>query len=141
VFGAQQQSVDLSVINMPGCPVNVVNLTAVIVQYLTYGRWPEVDGSGRPKFAYEKEIHEECERREHYGNKRFVLAWGDEGHRKGWCLFKMGCKGPQTRHNCPSVEWNTATSWPIASGHGCIGCAASRFWDRMTPFYRELPGD
>jgi hydrogenase small subunit len=139
--GVQTAAPGISLINMPGCPINVVNFTAVIVQYLTYGRWPEVDSSGRPKFAYDEEIHDKCERKEHYGNKRFVLAWGDEGHRKGWCLFKMGCKGPETKHNCNSVKWNSATSWPIGAGHGCIGCASSRFWDRMTPFYRELADD
>jgi hydrogenase small subunit len=139
--GVQTAVPGASLINMPGCPINVVNLTAVIVQYLTYGRWPEVDGAKRPKFAYDEEIHDKCERKEHYGNKRFVLAWGDEGHRKGWCLYKMGCKGPETDSNCPSVRWNSGTSWPIAAGHGCIGCTSNRFWDRMTPIYRELADD
>lgn len=130
-----------TLINLPGCPCNVVNLAAVITHYLTFGQWPETDGSGRPKFAYEKEIHEECERHEHYEHDRFVLEWGDAGHRKGWCLFRMGCKGPETKHNCPSVQWNDGTCWPIAAGHGCVGCASPRFWDQMTPFYQELPDD
>ena len=126
---------------LPGCPMNVVNLTAVLTYYLTYGRWPEADDAGRPHFAYADEIHENCERKQHYDAKRFVLAWGDQGHRHGWCLFKMGCRGPETDHNCPEVKWNDATSWPVGSGHGCIGCAAPRFWDTMTPFYRELDDD
>ncbi len=130
-----------NLINMPGCPINVVNLSSILVQYLTYGSWPETDGEGRPKFAYDKEIHEKCERKEHYGEGRFVLAWGDEGHRNGWCLKKMGCKGPETKHNCPSVQWNDATSWPIAAGHGCIGCATSRFWDKLTPLYSGSSDD
>lgn len=129
-----------NLINMPGCPMNVVNLSAVFVQYLTQGTWPQIDSAGRPQFAYHEEIHDECERHDHYEDGRFVLAWGDEGHRKGWCLYKMGCRGPKTKHNCSQVKWNDRTSWPIGAGHGCIGCASSRFWDTMTPFYQPLPG-
>jgi hydrogenase small subunit len=121
--------------------MNVYNLTATIVYFLTKNQWPSTDSLGRPKFAYEKKIHEECERHDHYEDKNFVLAWGDEGHKKGWCLFKMGCKGPRTYHNCPTVKWNSGTNWPIGAGHGCIGCAAPRFWDELSPFYTPLPGD
>ncbi len=129
-----------NLINMPGCPMNVENLAAVFVQYLTYGTWPQTNSAGVPRFAYGESIHEECPRHDHYEEDRFVLEWGDQGHRNGWCLFKMGCKGPATKHNCPSVKWNGGTSWPVASGHGCIGCASSQFWDKMTPFYQPLPG-
>lgn len=130
-----------TLINLPGCPVNVANLTATIVHFLTFQQWPETDGSGRPYFAYGEDIHEECERHEHYEHERFVLAWGDEGHQRGWCLFKMGCKGPATHHNCSTVKWNDATCWPVQAGHGCVGCAESNFWDRMSPFYVPLPDD
>jgi len=130
-----------TLINLPGCPANVYNITATIVHYLTFNQWPATDSQGRPLFAYGDEIHEECERHDYYEEERFVLAWGDEGHKQGWCLFKMGCKGPQTKSNCPSVKWNSGTNFPIGAGHGCIGCATSKFWDRMTPFYRALPDD
>lgn len=130
-----------TLINLPGCPANVVNLAATLVHFLTFGAWPETDGSGRPRFAYGEEIHEECERHDHYEEGRFVRAWGDEGHRQGWCLFQMGCKGPETHHNCPEVKWNGGTCWPIGAGHGCVGCAESGFWDRMSPFYVPLEDD
>jgi len=128
-------------INLPGCPANVVNLSAAIVHFLTFNEWPATDGSGRPRFAYGEEIHEECERHDHYEEERFVLEWGDEGHRLGWCLYRMGCRGPETHHNCPTVKWNDGTSWPIGAGHGCLGCAESGFWDRMSPFYVPLADD
>ena len=67
-------------------------------------------------------------------------AWGDPGHRQGWCLYKMGCKGPSTFHNCPTVKYNEGLSWPIGAGHGCVGCSEPSFWDTMSPFYRRLPG-
>jgi hydrogenase small subunit len=126
-------------VNLPGCPMNVENLTAVVVHFLTFGTLPVADSMGRPLFAYGKRIHDNCERRAHFDAGQFVRQWGDEGHRKGWCLYEMGCKGPDTFHNCPTVRWNEGTSWPVGSGHGCIGCAAPRFWDAMTPFYRRLP--
>ena len=40
-------------VNLPGCPVNAVNLAATIVYYLTERKPPEVDSLRRPKFAYE----------------------------------------------------------------------------------------
>jgi hydrogenase small subunit len=51
----------------------------------------------------------------------------------------MGCKGPETFKNCPTIKYNAGTSWPVQAGHGCIGCAQPDFWDKMTPFYRRLP--
>jgi hydrogenase small subunit len=130
-----------SLISLPGCPANVANLTATIVHFLTFGEWPETDDGGRPKFAYDEEIHEECERRRHYRNKEFVRQWGDEGHRQGWCLYLMGCRGPEAHHNCPSVKWNDGTGWPVGAGHGCLGCTEHHFWDRLSPFYIALDDD
>jgi hydrogenase small subunit len=129
-----------TLINLPGCPVNGENLTALVTYFLTYGKWPALDRWHRPQFAYGKCIHDNCERRAHFDAGQYVEKWGDEGHRKGFCLYKMGCKGPATFHNCPQIGWNDNTSWPIACGHGCIGCSEPRFWDRMTPFYSHLKG-
>lgn len=128
------------IINLPACPANAENLTALIVYWLTFDRWPPLDRYGRPLFAYGKLIHDNCERRAHYDASQYVEAWGDEAHRKGYCLYKMGCKGPATFQNCPQIRWNEGTNWPIGCGHPCIGCAEPNFWDRMTPFYRHLPG-
>jgi hydrogenase small subunit len=128
-----------TVINLPGCPLNVQNLTATIVHFLTFKEWPAVDTHRRPFFAYGQLIHDQCERRAHFEQGEYVQAWGDEGHRKGWCLYKMGCKGPETYANCPTVRFNDRTSWPVKVGHGCVGCTMPGFWDAMTPFYRRLP--
>jgi hydrogenase small subunit len=129
-----------TIINLPACPVNVENLTATLVHFLTYERWPDLDHLSRPLFAYGRTIHDNCERRAHYDSGQFARAWGDDGHRAGYCLYEMGCKGPVTYHNCPNIEWNGRTSWPVACGHPCIGCAEPDFWDRMTPFYTHIPG-
>jgi hydrogenase small subunit len=120
---------DKPVVNMAGCPMNVVNLTALVVHFLTFGKLPEMDHLLRPLFAHGARIHDNCERRGHFDAGEFVQQWGDEGHRKGWCLYQMGCKGPIAFFNCPTVRWNDGTNWPIGSGHGCIGCALPDFWE------------
>ncbi len=129
-----------NLINLPACPANVENLTALVVYYLAFKRWPPLDHYGRPLFAYGKSIHDACERRAHYDAGQYVEAWGDEGHRSGYCLYKMGCKGPVTYQNCPTIRWNEGTNWPVGCGHPCIGCAEPDFWDKMTPFYQHLSG-
>lgn len=129
----------IKVVNLPGCPVNAENITATIVHYLTFGTLPTLDGLGRPYFAFGKRIHDNCERRAHFDAGQFVRRWGDEGHRLGWCLYEMGCKGPQAYQNCPTMKYNERTSWPVQAGHGCIACATPNFWDTMTPFYKRLP--
>lgn len=128
-----------TIMNLPGCPLNADNLTAAIVHFLTFGRLPATDGLGRPKFAYGKRIHDNCERRSHFDAGQYAESFGDAGHRQGWCLYKLGCKGPATFHNCPTIRYNEGTSWPIQAGHGCLGCSEPQFWDSMTPFYRRLP--
>lgn len=111
----------------------------MLVHYLTFHEMPELDQYNRPLFAYGNLIHDQCERRAHYDAGRFVEEWGDEAHRKGWCLYKVGCKGPEATYNCPTVRWNGGTSWPVKAGHGCIACASHRFWDTRSPFYDRLP--
>ena len=128
-----------NLVNLSACPANVENLTALIVYFLTFKRWPPLDSWRRPLFAYGKAIHDNCERRAHFDAGQYVEAWGDEGHRTGYCLYKMGCKGPVSFQNCPNVRWNEGTNWPIGCGHPCIGCAEPDFWDKMTPFYEHLP--
>jgi hydrogenase small subunit len=129
-----------NLVNLPACPANAENITALLVHYLTFNAWPPLDQFQRPLFAYGKLIHDNCERRAHYDAGQYVEAWGDEGHRTGYCLYKMGCKGPVTFQNCPRVRWNEGTNWPIGCGHPCVGCAEPDFWDKMTPFYNHLQG-
>jgi hydrogenase small subunit len=127
---------DVRLINIPGCPANVENIVGTIVHYLTFGDFPALDGQGRPLFAFGDLIHDHCERLPHFRARRFVRAWGDAGAQQGWCLYQMGCKGPYTNANCPTVKFNSSTSWPVDAGHGCVGCMAFRFWDAMN-FYEQ----
>ena len=137
--GVSQAIPGLRLINLSACPMNGANLAATLVHYLTFKELPATDNLGRPLFAHGDRIHDDCPRRAHYDAGQFVQEWGDEGHRQGWCLYKMGCKGPATDYNCPRIQWNDGTNWPIGVGHGCVGCAQPGFWDTMTPFYQALP--
>lgn len=127
------------VINLPGCPANPDVLMGVLVTYLVFERLPDVDGQKRPLFAYGKRIHDTCERRPHFDAGQYALVFDDFGARNGYCLYKLGCKGPETYNICASLRWNMSASWPIKSGHPCIGCSEKDFWDRFTPFYERLP--
>lgn len=128
---------DKPIIKVPGCPPIAEVMTAVIVYLLTFERLPELDRQGRPKMFYGQRIHDKCYRRPHFDAGQFVESWDDEGARKGYCLYKMGCKGPTTYNACSTVRWNAGVSFPIQSGHGCIGCSEKDFWDKGS-FYQHV---
>jgi len=114
------------IINLPGCPVNPINIVGTLLHYLMFDELPKLDAKNRPEWAYGFRIHDNCERRGHYDLDEFVLEWGDEGAKKGWCLFKMGCKGPYADLNCSLVKFNEGTSWPVQAGHGCFACGQGK---------------
>lgn len=122
------------VINIPGCPPGEKNIVGNVLQFLLFGEAPALDVYNRPKWAYGFRIHDLCERRGHFDAGEFVQEFGDEGAKKGYCLYKVGCKGPYTFNNCSRERFNSHTSWPIQAGHGCIGCSEPHFWDTMQPF-------
>ena len=112
-----------TVVTIPGCPANPYNFLGVALQYATFGTLPELDEKGRPLFAYGRTIHEHCPRRAHFDAGRFVERFGDEGHRLGWCLYKLGCKGPETHAPCSVQHFGEVVdAWPIGLGHPCFGC-------------------
>ncbi len=130
---------DKPIIKVPGCPPIAEVMTAVITYMLTFDRMPELDRQGRPKMFYGQRIHDKCYRRAHFDAGQFVEQWDDDAARKGYCLYKMGCKGPTTYNACSTVRWNDGVSFPIQSGHGCIGCSEDGFWDKGG-FYNRVTG-
>ncbi len=137
--GVDRIVTDKPVVNIAGCPPIGDTVTATIAHYLTFGRVPDLDADGRPLFAYGKRIHDQCPRRAHFDAGQYVEEFDDDGARRGWCLYGVGCKGPACFSPCPIFQWNTRTSWPIGAGHPCIGCTERNFWDTMSPFYERLP--
>ncbi|MGD9016224.1 MAG: hydrogenase small subunit [Desulfobacterales bacterium] len=133
-----KEAIGVPTINIAGCPPNPVNFVGTVVNYLLLGKLPAVDELGRPLFAFGKTIHDQCPRRGHFENDEFVEVFGSEEAAMGYCLYKVGCRGPETYNNCPTAKFNDGTSWPVEAGAPCIGCSEPGFWDTMTPFYEEL---
>jgi hydrogenase small subunit len=130
---------DKPIINVPGCPPIGEVMAGVITHVIAFGKLPELDSQRRPKAFYSKRVHDSCYRRPYFDAGLFVESFDDENAKKGYCLYKVGCKGPSTYNACGNMRWNGGISYPIQSGHGCLGCSANGFWDAAESFYsRDL---
>ncbi len=127
---------DRPIINVSGCPPIAEVITGVIMYYTAFGM-PALDHLHRPTNFYANSIHDRCYRRSFYDRGLFAKTFDDEGARQGLCLFELGCKGPITHNACPTMKWNGGTSFPIESGHPCLGCSEPGFWDKGG-FYRPV---
>jgi hydrogenase small subunit len=112
-------------------------MAGTIIHLLTFGTIPALDGIGRPKAFYSKRVHDSCYRRPYYDAGLFVETFDDENAKRGYCLYKVGCKGPSTYNACGVMRWNNGVSYPIQSGHGCFGCSEENFWDNG-PIYERM---
>ena len=120
---------DKPVINLPGCPPIPEVMTGTVAYLLSFAGIPELDHLGRPKAFFGEAIHDRCYRRPFYEQGKFAETFDDEGAKAGWCLYKLGCKGPTTYNACATIKWDAGLSFPIQSGHPCIGCSQPNFWD------------
>ncbi|HEY5595571.1 MAG TPA: hydrogenase small subunit [Nitrospiria bacterium] len=134
-----REALGVNCINLDLCPVNEGILVATIVDFLMTNRVPELDSSGRPKIFYGQTIHDQCERRAHFDAGRFVEQFGSKEEELGYCLYKVGCKGPETFANCSKMRYNDRVSWCIGAGAPCIGCAEPQWVDKFAGFYERLP--
>jgi len=141
------RGIDKTIVNIPGCPPNPYNFLGVVLQYATFGTLPALDEKGRPLFAYGRTIHEHCPRRAHFDAGRFAEKFGDAGHRQGYCLYKLGCKGPETHANCSTLQFGEVVdAWPIGVGHPCYGCTEQAvLWQKplhsLATIDRPVPPD
>ncbi len=143
----QKVGVDTPVINIPGCPVNPEWLMSILVDVVVM-KDPsliELNSFGMPAGLFDQTIHDNCERRGHFENGEFVYAFGSEEEKKGYCLYPLGCRGPQTRSLCGVTLWNNRRSWCVQSGAPCVGCCEAnpnnpgQNWVEVnTPFYRRF---
>lgn len=118
------------VIKLPGCPSHPDWVMGTIANIIMSGK-PELDNKGRPVMFYSITIHDNCPRRSYFDKGIFAEKLGDKE-----CMFKLGCRGPVTRTDCPTRKWNEYVNWPIGNNATCIGCAAEKFPDGMEPFVR-----
>jgi hydrogenase small subunit len=126
------------VVNLPGCPANPYILLGMVLNFATFGDIRRLDAKGRPLFAYSRTIHENCARRPHFDGGRFANEYGDEGHRLGYCLYKLGCKGPGTYASCSVNSFcEVPDAWPIGIGAPCFGCTEKEYAFRV-PFHQTI---
>ncbi|MCX6560232.1 MAG: hydrogenase small subunit [Candidatus Aminicenantes bacterium] len=120
---------DKPIVNIPGCPAIPDVTTGVIAHFLVMGALPKTDALKRPLAFYGHTIHDHCLRRPFYEAGEFAEDFGGQGAREGWCLYELGCKGPTTYNACSSLKWERGLSFPVQSGHPCLGCSEPHFWD------------
>lgn len=125
-------------INVPGCPPIPEVMTGVVMHVALFGTLPPLDGEGKPKQFYGNRIHDTCYRRAFFDAGMFAENYDDAGSRAGWCLYKLGCRGPVTYNSCGNLRWYEGMSYPIQSGAACIGCSNPNFWDDG-PMTKRLP--
>lgn len=119
------------VIKLPGCPCHPDWVVGTVAHLVGFGK-PELDSEGRPILFYGTTIHDNCTRRGFFDKGIFAKKFGEDG-----CMFKLGCRGPVTKTDCPRRKWNGYVNWPVQDNTNCIGCANSRFPDGMEPFIRQ----
>lgn len=123
-----QSVLNRKVIKLPGCPCHPDWFLGTLAHILLYGE-PEVDSRDRPLLFYSALIHDRCPRRSFFDKGIFARKLGEKT-----CMFKLGCRGPVTRIDCPIRKWNQYVNWPIEDDTPCIGCAQFGFPDQMEPF-------
>lgn len=116
------------VIKLPGCPCHPDWFLGTLAHILLYGE-PALDNMDRPLLFYSTLIHDLCPRRSYFEQGIFAEKPGDKT-----CMFKLGCRGPVTRTDCPTRQWNQYVNWPVEDDTPCIGCAQFGFPDMMEPF-------
>lgn len=121
---------DKEVIRVPGCPSHPDWAIGTIANIVAFGK-PSLDAKNRPIIFYGITIHDRCTRRSYFEKGIFANKLGDQA-----CMFKLGCRGPVTKTDCPVRQWNGYVNWPIEDNTPCIGCAQERFPDGMEPFVR-----
>ncbi len=125
-------------INLPGCPPHPDWMVGTIAYLLAQGAAPQLDSNRRPTGYYGERIHEECPLHERYYEEGiFAPYFSATG-----CLRKLGCRGPDTRSDCPTRRWNAddagaGVNWCIGAGGPCYGCTEPTFPDGMSPFFTD----
>lgn len=126
---AQQVITGKPVVNIPGCPPIPEVIAAVVFQYSLFGQLPALDSKGRPARFYARTVHDTCPRKPFFTAGQFAEHYDDKEAQAGWCLYKLGCRGPATFNACTAVGWWQGLASPVRAGSPCIGCSTAAFWD------------
>ena len=128
------------IINVPGCPPIAEVMAGTIVHLLAFDRIPQLDGLGRPKAFYSRRVHDTCYRRPNYDAGLFVETFDDENAKRGYCLYKVGCRGPVTYNACGVMRWNNGVSYPIQFTVGVSACNTACSGDALSTTVAGSPG-
>ncbi len=125
-------------INLPGCPPHPDWMVGTIAYLLAQGAAPQLDSNRRPTGYYGERVHEECPLHERYYEEGIFASYFSATG----CLRKLGCRGPDTRSDCPTRRWNAddagaGVNWCIGAGGPCYGCTEPTFPDGMSPFFTD----
>jgi len=114
-------------INIAGCPPHPDWIVWVVVQLLL-NKPISLDSSGRPRALFNRTVHDQCPREEREETSTFGVD--------NRCLEELGCRGKETRANCPQVLWNGRANWCVDANAPCLGCTNPNFPDPQ-PFYKS----
>ncbi len=110
-----------------GCPPIAEVIVGTLLHVHFHGELPELDKKLRPKAFYGTTVHMACHRKPYFDQKLFAESFEEE---TGYCLFKVGCKGPTAFNACETIGWNGTGGSPIVANFPCIGCSEKGFWDK-----------
>jgi len=105
-------------VNIPGCPPHPDWIVWVIAKLLA-GTLGRLDSYGRPAALFLKTVHDICPRKD----KGETKTYGVDGR----CMKELGCKGPDTKADCPTLQWNNGVNWCVDANSLCIGCTNPTF--------------
>jgi len=130
----KKEGITTPVVNVPGCPPHPDWFIGTVAQVMLFGLPgpEEVDELGRLNLFYGTLVHENCPRRAHFDAGRFARTPSEP-----YCLYLLGCRGPQTHADCPTRKWNGGVNWCIENNHPCIGCCEPEFPDGTSPFFEK----
>lgn len=123
----ERKGISVPVINIPGCPANPDWLMTVFVSLVLLGGLAAtpLDGASKPEALFCDTVHDNCSRRSSFTRGEFAFGFDTPETAAGFCLYGLGCKGPQTKALCPITLWNSRKSWCVYAGAPCIGCCDS----------------
>jgi hydrogenase small subunit len=128
------EALQREVIRVPGCPCHPDWFIGTLAHLISYGK-PTLDNEGRPVLFYGVTIHDNCTRRSFFDKGIFATKLGEQT-----CMFRLGCRGPITKTDCPTRQWNGYINWPVGANTPCIGCAHPTFPDGTEPFVKYGKG-
>lgn len=105
-------------LNIPGCPPHPDWVVWAIANLITR-TVGSVDSYGRPLALYGSTVHSRCPRKE----TEEADTYGIDRE----CLKEIGCMGPKTKANCPTLKWNNAVNWCVDANAQCIACTEPTF--------------